>query len=88
MGARLLAMPAAASLEPPSLSTQSLLLTQAPENAEKMYGMIKVVKSACGPDGAKSVTARQEKLSDAVQNRPGKLFLQNADAGADICVKI
>lgn len=81
-------MPTAVSLEPPSLSTQSLLLTQAPENAVKMYGMIKVVKSAYGPDGAKSVTARQQKLSDAVQNRPGKLFLQNADAGADICVKI
>lgn len=79
-------MPGAVSLEPPSLST--LLLTQALENAVKMYGMIKAVKSACAPGGAKSVMARQQKLSDAVQNRSGKIFLQNTDADADISVKI
>lgn len=82
------AMPGAVSLEPPSLSTQSLLLTQALENAVKTYGMTKVVKSACAPGGAKSVMTRQQKLSDAVQNRPGKIFLWNADADAEICVKI
>ena len=82
------AIPGAVSLEPPSLSTQFLLLTQALENAVKMYGMIKAVKSACAPGGAKLVMARQQKLSDAVQNRPGKIVLQNADADAEICVKI
>lgn len=36
-------MPGAINLEPASCSTQCLLLTQALENAGKMYGMIKAV---------------------------------------------
>lgn len=56
---------------------------QPPENTVKMYG-----KSACVPGGAKPVMARQQKLSDAVQNRPGKTFLQNADTDTEILVKI
>lgn len=62
-------MPGAINLEPASCSTQCLLLTQALENAGKMYGMIKAVKSAYVPrGGAMSVMARHQKLSDAVQN--------------------
>lgn len=56
---------------------------QPPENTVKMYG-----KSACVPGGAKPVMARQQKLSDVVQNRPGKTFLQNADTDTEILVKI
>lgn len=74
-------------IEPPSLNTASLLLTQALENAVKTYGMGETGKSACVPGGAKSVTARQQMLSDAVQNRPGKIFLQNADTDTEILVK-
>lgn len=68
------AMAGAVSLEPPSLSTQTCLLMQALENAVEMRGRIKVVKSACAPGAAKSAIARQQKLSDTVQNRPGKIF--------------
>lgn len=31
--------------------------------------------------------ARQQMLSDAVQNRPGKIFLQNADTDTETLVK-
>lgn len=68
------AMAGAVSLEPPSLSTQTCSLMQALENAVEMCGRIKVVKSACAPGAAKSAMARQQKLSDTVQNRPGKIF--------------
>lgn len=54
----------------------------------KMYGMGEAGKSTCVPGGAKSVMARQQKLSNAVQNRPGKTFLQNADTDTEFLVKI
>lgn len=53
----------------PSLNTASLLLIQALENAVKMQSVGKAGKSACVPGGAKSLMARQQKLSDAVQKQ-------------------